>query len=59
MAKKAEGPTGDWYKNSKDITGVMLDISGVLYDSGDGVGVAIDGSIEAVNRFVKPHCLYQ
>ena len=47
-----EGPTGDWFKRSPDIKGVLLDISGVLYDSSgpDGGGVPIEGSIDAVNR---------
>ena len=32
------------------IQGVLLDITGVLYDSGPGGGTAIPGSIEAVQR---------
>lgn len=33
------------------VEGVLLDISGVLYDSGgDGGGVPIPGSIEAVKK---------
>ncbi|XP_071949141.1 phospholysine phosphohistidine inorganic pyrophosphate phosphatase-like [Antedon mediterranea] len=41
---------GDWYKSSKDIQGILLDISGVLYNSSDDGGVAIPGSVQAVNR---------
>ena len=37
-----------WYK--KNIEGVLLDITGVLYDSGPEGGAAIEGSIEAVKR---------
>ena len=48
MARK--GPVGEWYKNSKNIRGFLLDISGVLYDSGEGGGTAIQGSVEAVKR---------
>ncbi|XP_022080710.1 phospholysine phosphohistidine inorganic pyrophosphate phosphatase-like isoform X2 [Acanthaster planci] len=33
-----------------NLQGVLLDISGVLYDSGDGGGTPIAGSIEAVKR---------
>ena len=51
MAEKAEvGPTGDWYKHSKDIEGVLLDISGVLTDSVDGGSVPIKGSVDAVKK---------
>ncbi|XP_014666351.1 PREDICTED: phospholysine phosphohistidine inorganic pyrophosphate phosphatase-like [Priapulus caudatus] len=39
-----------WLKFAKEIEGIVLDIAGVLYDSGDGDGVPIPGSIEAVNR---------
>ncbi|XP_052280477.1 phospholysine phosphohistidine inorganic pyrophosphate phosphatase-like [Dreissena polymorpha] len=38
----------EWYK--KKVKGVLLDITGVLKDSGPGGGFAIDGSIEAVKR---------
>lgn len=37
--------------NLKKISGVLLDITGVLYDSGPGGGTAISGSVEAVKRF--------
>lgn len=49
----AKGPVGEWFKHSKNIRGFLLDISGVLYDSGEGGGVAIPGSVEAVRRL--PH----
>jgi len=32
------------------IGGVLLDITGVLFESGPGGGVAIDGSVNAVKR---------
>ncbi|XP_038046813.1 phospholysine phosphohistidine inorganic pyrophosphate phosphatase-like [Patiria miniata] len=37
----------DW---SSNLQGVLLDISGVLYDSGEGDGTPIAGSIDAVKR---------
>uniref|UniRef100_A0A3Q2UC45 Phospholysine phosphohistidine inorganic pyrophosphate phosphatase n=1 Tax=Fundulus heteroclitus TaxID=8078 RepID=A0A3Q2UC45_FUNHE len=39
-----------WPGCAKSLKGVILDLCGVLYDSGDGDGVAIPGSIEAVKR---------
>ncbi|XP_028332179.1 phospholysine phosphohistidine inorganic pyrophosphate phosphatase isoform X1 [Gouania willdenowi] len=33
-----------------ELKGVILDLCGVLYDSGEGDGVAIPGSVEAVNK---------
>ncbi|XP_077992626.1 phospholysine phosphohistidine inorganic pyrophosphate phosphatase-like [Glandiceps talaboti] len=39
-----------WYENCGNVRGVLLDISGVLYDSGDGDGIPIAGSIDAVKR---------
>ncbi|KAG7228042.1 hypothetical protein INR49_005664 [Caranx melampygus] len=39
-----------WPGCAKSLKGVVLDMCGVLYDSGDGDGVAIDGSIEAVKK---------
>lgn len=45
----ALGPKGDWFLQSKSIKGFLLDITGVLYENG---GVAIEGSIEAVNASV-------
>lgn len=43
--------TDSWLKVVKDFQGIVLDIAGVLYDSGEGDGVAIPGSIEAVKRW--------
>ncbi|XP_033963312.1 phospholysine phosphohistidine inorganic pyrophosphate phosphatase [Pseudochaenichthys georgianus] len=40
----------DWPGCGKSLKGVILDMCGVLYDSGEGGGVAITGSIEAVNK---------
>jgi len=40
------GSTGSWFQNSKQIKGLLLDISGVLYDG----GIPIDGSIQAVQK---------
>ncbi|XP_020647198.3 phospholysine phosphohistidine inorganic pyrophosphate phosphatase isoform X2 [Pogona vitticeps] len=41
----------DWSKRLAGIKGLVLDISGVLYDSGgEGGGVPIPGSIEAVKK---------
>ena len=34
----------------KPVKGVLLDITGVLYNSGKGLGQAIPGSINAVER---------
>ncbi|XP_070540606.1 phospholysine phosphohistidine inorganic pyrophosphate phosphatase-like [Ptychodera flava] len=39
-----------WYENCSDVKGVLLDISGVLYDSGGDGGIPIPGSIDAVKR---------
>ncbi|XP_072178014.1 phospholysine phosphohistidine inorganic pyrophosphate phosphatase-like [Diadema setosum] len=39
-----------WYQNCANIEGVLLDITGVLYNSGDDGGVPIPGSIDAVKR---------
>uniref|UniRef100_W5MN50 Phospholysine phosphohistidine inorganic pyrophosphate phosphatase n=1 Tax=Lepisosteus oculatus TaxID=7918 RepID=W5MN50_LEPOC len=39
-----------WEHCIKDLKGVVLDMCGVLYDSGKGGGVPIPGSIEAVKR---------
>lgn len=35
---------------SEPIKGVLLDITGVLYEAGEGAGTAIPGSVEAVER---------
>ncbi|XP_060698407.1 phospholysine phosphohistidine inorganic pyrophosphate phosphatase [Hemiscyllium ocellatum] len=40
----------EWCKPAGRVRGVLLDISGVLYDSGEGGGVPIAGSTEAVRR---------
>ncbi|KAI8486208.1 hypothetical protein Bbelb_361080 [Branchiostoma belcheri] len=42
--------TRTWNAPLKDGEGVLLDISGVLYDSGATGGVAIPGSVEAVTK---------
>jgi len=34
----------------RKIRGILLDISGVLYNSGEGGGEAIPGSVEAVEK---------
>ncbi|XP_008288665.1 phospholysine phosphohistidine inorganic pyrophosphate phosphatase [Stegastes partitus] len=39
-----------WPGCARSLKGVILDLCGVLYDSGEGDGVAIRGSIEAVRR---------
>ncbi|XP_042075679.1 phospholysine phosphohistidine inorganic pyrophosphate phosphatase isoform X1 [Haplochromis burtoni] len=39
-----------WPGCAKSLKGVILDLCGVLYDSGEGDGVAIPGSIEAVKK---------
>ncbi|XP_072485097.1 phospholysine phosphohistidine inorganic pyrophosphate phosphatase isoform X5 [Notamacropus eugenii] len=39
-----------WAQRLAGVRGVLLDVSGVLYDSGDGGGTAIPGSVEAVAR---------
>lgn len=41
-----------WAERLAGVRGVLLDISGVLYDSGAGGGAAIAGSVEAVARLV-------
>lgn len=40
--------SGNWYDSA--IKGVLLDITGVLYNSTDEGGVPIPGSIDAVKR---------
>ncbi|KAK7824233.1 hypothetical protein U0070_001704 [Myodes glareolus] len=42
-----------WAERLAGVRGVLLDISGVLYDSGAGGGAAIAGSVDAVAR--RPH----
>lgn len=49
--------TGDRMSRSlhcgnRKITAVLLDVTGVLYESGEGGGKVISGSPEAVDRFV-------
>ncbi|XP_055962664.1 phospholysine phosphohistidine inorganic pyrophosphate phosphatase [Sorex fumeus] len=39
-----------WGERLAGVRGVLLDISGVLYDGGEGGGKAIPGSVEAVAR---------
>ncbi|XP_041818876.1 phospholysine phosphohistidine inorganic pyrophosphate phosphatase [Chelmon rostratus] len=39
-----------WPGCARSLKGVILDMCGVLYDSGEGDGVAISGSIEAVKK---------
>ncbi|KAJ8404803.1 hypothetical protein AAFF_G00331900 [Aldrovandia affinis] len=40
----------DWKECIKNLKGVVLDMCGVLYDSGEGGGTPIPGSVEAVKR---------
>ncbi|XP_041522453.1 phospholysine phosphohistidine inorganic pyrophosphate phosphatase isoform X1 [Microtus oregoni] len=42
-----------WAERLAGVRGVLLDISGVLYDSGAGGGAAIAGSVEAVARLKR------
>ena len=42
---------GEWPCVAKSLKGVILDMCGVLYDSGEGDGVAIPESIKAVQRY--------
>lgn len=37
---------------ARAVRGLLLDVSGVLYDSGGDGGVPIAGSVEAVSRWV-------
>lgn len=39
-----------WPVCSKSLKGVILDLCGVLYDCGEGGGVAIAGSVEALKK---------
>ncbi|XP_075999777.1 phospholysine phosphohistidine inorganic pyrophosphate phosphatase [Genypterus blacodes] len=39
-----------WLGACQSLKGVVLDMCGVLYDSGEGGGVAIPGSVEAVRK---------
>ncbi|KAI4550725.1 hypothetical protein R6Z07F_018004 [Ovis aries] len=42
-----------WSELLAGVRGVLLDISGVLYDGGEGGGAAITGSVEAVARLKR------
>ncbi|KAM9696016.1 phospholysine phosphohistidine inorganic pyrophosphate phosphatase-like [Dama dama] len=42
-----------WSERLAGVRGVLLDISGVLYDGGEGGGAAIAGSVEAVARLKR------
>ncbi|XP_051838640.1 phospholysine phosphohistidine inorganic pyrophosphate phosphatase isoform X2 [Antechinus flavipes] len=46
----AAAVTAAWAQRLAGVRGLLLDISGVLYDGGDGGGTPIPGSIEAVAR---------
>lgn len=51
FAGRASGAMAGWAQHLTGIKGLVLDISGVLYDSGgEGGGVPIPGSIEAVKK---------
>lgn len=39
-----------WGQRLAGVRGVLLDISGVLFDGAEGSGVPIAGSVEAVAR---------
>lgn len=41
-------PSVPWIR--RKIGGILLDISGVLYNSGEGGGEVIPGSVEAVQK---------
>lgn len=47
-----------WPECVKSVKGVILDMCGVLYDSGEGGGVPIEGSAEAVRRFYIKYTLW-
>ncbi|XP_060497235.2 phospholysine phosphohistidine inorganic pyrophosphate phosphatase isoform X4 [Panthera onca] len=42
-----------WSERLAGVRGVLLDISGVLHDSGEGGGVPIPGSVEALARLKR------
>lgn len=42
-----------WPGCAKSLKGVVLDLCGVLYDSGEGGGSAISGSVEALKKWVS------
>lgn len=39
-----------WPGCARSLKGVILDLCGVLYDSGEGGGSAIPGSVEALKK---------
>ena len=39
-----------WPLKPRPIAGILLDITGVLYESGEGFGTVIKGSVEALKR---------
>ena len=43
--------------NKRPIGGVLLDVTGVLFESAPGGGVAIPGSVEAIKRFFDKYLL--
>lgn len=46
-----------WPECVSRVKGVILDMCGVLYDSGEGGGVPIEGSVEAVRRCFFFFCI--
>lgn len=40
---------------ARNIKGVLLDVTGVLYNSGPSGGTVIEGSVQAIRRFVFIH----
>lgn len=49
-ASRAAIMADQWPECVSRVKGVILDMCGVLYDSGEGGGVPIEGSVEAVRR---------
>ncbi|XP_044516281.1 phospholysine phosphohistidine inorganic pyrophosphate phosphatase [Gracilinanus agilis] len=49
----ATAATAAWAPRLAGVRGLLLDISGVLYDGGEGGGTPIPGSIEAVARIKR------
>nr|XP_036867091.1 phospholysine phosphohistidine inorganic pyrophosphate phosphatase isoform X2 [Manis javanica] len=47
------GAMAEWGERLAGVHGVLLDISGVLYDGGEDGGAAIAGSVEAVARLKR------
>jgi len=48
-ARKAEKELMSWL--TKPLSGLLIDITGVLYESGAGGGTAIPGSPAAIERY--------